>query len=820
MIKNIKNEYQETCNHEKFENLIRLLNEEKRKVEQERDIWGKESALKLKLAGQAIRRSTVSGKKPEEIKKLQVEQNLIKTNKSKMKKSFKERLSYIKKQEKRLSKKLTMTNKLSGLEVDAEIKDTLSKLEKNRESSLKWTKKNTDKIKESNSIKGAIEKPKCSTNAQGQEIKLVHRKSESRIITYYKGQPLPNPKIFNSNLAAEEYFDKLSRNQCIEEFYFPEDYEEEAKKFLDLKETKKNAKKNFTWVPKTLSFLIAVLKKLQEFKIASGSTKRTAKAHDNAISKMFLNDPLPKNRSEFKCWVKNHADKLLQRGNTQRPYKILKDGRIQGEPITIIYGRTRLSRFQEIMGVASDNDFLFDTLEGADDYLANKRIRKELISKNLLRTIRTSDGIITVGTLVEEEHYPPILNHPSFFEGEDNVERQNDKILELYRTHDRYLFNFQILSETTCLRPEEMRRLINNIPLFFRNGNLHYEVKNPENDKSRPKLFLIQESKYNPKNREAIRASLVAVLILKGDKAVPFTTELKVKNSGLRIFDYTNDIHERRNRPTGLTGLNYSASATNPIFLPITQEQIILRPNHMGTQMLNDVYASYNPSGNFSPEEYYGMENLTVMIRGQNIAEGSILWDAYLLKKYVDAKMASLRTQKEKSDFEDFCLAEWQAYLKRVRWKNQKNTEENIENNSNKVDYRLFCLANEKFNVTYQSLVDRAAIIEGIKEKKPELQTHDEIIVEWFFETTASTNLNERVSPLPKEEEGKYCLENCKLQEVGGGKFKFFVNGFVSGFIKKNGVFWEIESADGVESKIPSKKEAMDLLKKKSEEEY
>ena len=730
-----QNDDQATSNQEKLENLIRLLNEEQNKLKLEQVEWSTESTQKLKNASQIIRRAIKSKKRPDEIKKLQVEKDLIQLKKSKMKKSFKNQFDYLKKQEKRLSKKLGITSKFSDGEINADISDTLTKLQKNRDSSFKWAKKNIDKIKETNSLKGAIEKPKCSTNAQGQEVKLIHRKSESRVITYHKGQPLPDPKIFICKVDAEDYFNKLSSNQNVEGYYFPEDYEDDAEKFVKLKETKKNIKSNFTWVSKTLAFLIAVLRKIEKFKIISGSTAGTDKAHDNAISRLFLNEPLPKNRDEYKKWLYEHADKLLQRGRIERPYKTLKDGRIQGEPITISYGRTRLTRFRKIMAVASDNDFIFDTLEGADDYLGNDRIKKELISKNLLRSIRTKDGIITVGTLVEEDHFAPILNHPDFFQGQDNIVRQNNKVLELYRTHDRYLFNYQILSETACLRPEEMRKLIANVNLFFRNGHFYYEVKNPVSEKSRPKLFLIQENKYNPKNREPVRASLVAVLILKGDKAVPFTTELSTKKSGLRIFDYTFDVHERRNRPTGLTGLSYSTDSTNPIFLPITEKQIIGRSNHIDTRMLNEVYAPFNPSDNFTPEEYFGIENLTVMVRGQNIAEGSVLWDAYLLKKYVDAKMASLRTQKEKSDFEDFCIAEWKAYLKRIRKPNGMVPEERNGTNGKKVDYRFFCKANKSFEETYKSIEERAKVIEEIKLAKPELQSNEEIITEWYLET-------------------------------------------------------------------------------------
>lgn len=196
-------------------------------------------------------------------------------------------------------------------------------------------------------------------------------------------------------------------------------------------------------------------------------------------------------------------------------------------------------------------------------------------------------------------------------------------------------FNRTLLGLTTGLRPEELERLSTQPLTYLINGtHLNYKGQGIKN----PKDFLISKTdqKVNVMNLSNPMLSLIGRILLKYKFECswypenPFQKGSKPRSTHPAFEKYP----ERSLRASCATMLAYCDAVDSMEMGRATRDLAAQRLGHINTLMVTQVYAPQVPSHIPNPLNYFSMSG--VKFDDFWVTRFSTLWDAYLLKKFLE----------------------------------------------------------------------------------------------------------------------------------------------------------------------------------------
>jgi integrase len=197
------------------------------------------------------------------------------------------------------------------------------------------------------------------------------------------------------------------------------------------------------------------------------------------------------------------------------------------------------------------------------------------------------------------------------------------------------VFNKTLLGLTTGIRPEELGRLSEKPSLYLINGtHLNYKGTGIKD----PKTFLISKTdqKVNVANLANPMLSLISRILLKFKFECswypenPFVKASKLRSSHPAFEKYP----ERSLRATCATMLAYCDAVDSLEKGRATRDLAAQRLGHINTVMVTQVYAPQVPSHIPNPLNYFSLSGIQF---GEFwVTRYSTLWDAYLLKKFLE----------------------------------------------------------------------------------------------------------------------------------------------------------------------------------------
>lgn len=215
-----------------------------------------------------------------------------------------------------------------------------------------------------------------------------------------------------------------------------------------------------------------------------------------------------------------------------------------------------------------------------------------------------------------------------------------------------YIILILILSLTLGLRPSEMRRLLKDTSKYLM-------MKKNQLDKLDYQNGLIRKTgqRLDPKKLKCPSVSLIGRILLKYNH--PFASVETVESffdpeKHFRSGDDLSEYVERSLRTTAGHHIIYCMNVENREH-NATIFTVKDRMAHQDTSMATKVYAKNLPS-DILPESYFGCAGIDK--NGEMITAHFPLWDAYLLKKWLD-KMMSVKTEIEINIIWNQILTEW-----------------------------------------------------------------------------------------------------------------------------------------------------------------
>lgn len=336
------------------------------------------------------------------------------------------------------------------------------------------------------------------------------------------------------------------------------------------------------------------------------------------------------NRSaNFRKVLRNNRRKILYNVGNQELGSSLEETRIQIKKMIeamidryeVIGSKTywrNNSLLMKMAEVASDYPRAFPQFVGLRDKI--KKDIKQLETSNF----KTSDSD---GKILAEDNHPfvPI--------------EQLTKILQVAFNENINLYDFIVLSLTTGLRPEEMRRLIKFKTAYLKSDrSLNYKHLNPH--KSVSNIFLTKKTEAKVKRSDLSDPllSIVGHIILKNcnpmiepefffEKKSP--EHFRVKHEDLEPY------YERTLRTTCATMLAFCDKAKVGRADLYT---VKARLAHKDLKMAIERYAKHPPTESLKPEVYFGITGLKHQDSGMDLGNGESLWDMWLLRDWINRR--------------------------------------------------------------------------------------------------------------------------------------------------------------------------------------
>ena len=240
------------------------------------------------------------------------------------------------------------------------------------------------------------------------------------------------------------------------------------------------------------------------------------------------------------------------------------------------------------------------------------------------------------GTIKDDESHKPL-----------NL-LETKELMSYLKCYDLALFNGVLMSLSTCSRVEEAVRLIKwvQMPLIDRDAEramivvegayLNYKAG-----------YIVQktEAKIDPEKLNNPRMSIVTRIILNGTEPCRWFTPAEVSKKGngsIRVLEpRLKEFYPRRVRCTGATNLAFCEKTDTPFFAKLTMSDVQDACGHNVRATTERYYARTQPTQLNSAEEYLGIDLPDLFTEKDGLMEGSNVWDAFLLKLFVEANLAA-----------------------------------------------------------------------------------------------------------------------------------------------------------------------------------
>lgn len=243
------------------------------------------------------------------------------------------------------------------------------------------------------------------------------------------------------------------------------------------------------------------------------------------------------------------------------------------------------------------------------------------------------------------------------------------KLLEISLKRDLNLYAYIIMQLSTCLRNQEMSRLIAHKDKAVINGSfLRYRtplVKSADPDKD---LYLVMKTKGKVNLYSQLtdpELSLVSRFIL-SNMSPEFHFAHKTffeKNGDVRNALTEPNGHQRSLRTTGATMLRYGL--TSHVARTIDPKIIMHRMGHTTEEMVSSVYARNLPTdaNGLDPDDYLNLHPLHVS--GIDISKQMYAWDLWLLNELLNT--LKLRNQSKHLELIKFIVKETTSGVRKER---------------------------------------------------------------------------------------------------------------------------------------------------------